>query len=226
MERVLLTGGMARAPRILQTDFPYHVTVRTNNREFQFQGKRFFRLLAQVLYEAAKKYQVQVNHVVLMSNHPHLILRTTEPNLHRFMQYVNGQVARRFNRATGRTGHLWGARYHATILETDEYYESCVRYVYRNPIRAKMVEKASEYEHSTFNFVAFGKRVEVSVVDDHLILKFGGDRQRLRKWLVGLVEGPCSCQAHTEEQIRQGLRRRFFGSPPFLQQVRQAFRPN
>ena len=45
----LLKTGMGRKPRILQTEYPYHATIRTNDREFRFERKKTIKVFAQVL---------------------------------------------------------------------------------------------------------------------------------------------------------------------------------
>lgn len=212
---------MARKPRILQTEFPYHVTVRTNNREFRFERKKTIKTFAQVLFEASRKYSVKIHHFVLMSNHPHLIVRATEPNLHRFMQYVNSNIARRLNRASGRTGHLWADRYRSTILSTDNHYLYCVRYIYRNPMRAKMVRKVEDFEDSTFPFYAFGKKVGLYLQGDHLAIRFGEDQEGLHRFFRTLVSDQPS--GLPESWVRDGLRRPFFGSSGFIQRMTETY---
>ena len=45
------------------------------------------------------------------------------------MQYLNSRIAVRYNKKVGRSGHLWGDRYGSCIIDTDEYYLACVRYI-------------------------------------------------------------------------------------------------
>jgi putative transposase len=212
---------MGRKPRILQTEYPYHVTIRTNNREFRFEQKKAVKYFAQALFEGSTKYGVKVHHFVLMSNHPHLIVWATEPNLHRFMQFVNSQVARRLNRATGRSGHLWGDRYRSTIISTDESYLNVIRYIYRNPVRAKMVKRAEEYEDSTLQFYAFGKPVGLFLQGDHLVVRYGEDRTSLGRFFLTLVSDKPS--GLPETWIKEGLQHPFYGSSGFIQQMTQSY---
>jgi len=94
---------MARKPRILQTEYPYHLVCRTNNQTFRFMKKKFTRTFFIVLAETMKKYDLLVHHVVLMSNHYHIIATATDENLHRAMQYLNSRVAVKFNKASKRS---------------------------------------------------------------------------------------------------------------------------
>ena len=125
---------MGRPLRVIQTQYPYHLVCRTNNRTFRFNQRQATRIAFKAITQAAEKYKVRVHHALLMTNHYHVIATATEENIHRFMQYVNSRIAFRYNRTVGRTGHLWGDRYKSCIIDTDNYYLACVRYIYRNPL--------------------------------------------------------------------------------------------
>jgi putative transposase len=208
---------MGRPLRVIQTELPYHLVCRTNNRTFRFDQKRITRIVFNALKETIDKYNLLVHHIVLMSNHYHIIATTTEENLHRAMQYFNSRVAVRFNKATGRSGHLWGDRYGSCIIDTDEYYMASVRYIYRNPKRAGMVTELEEFTDSSFNFWAFGKKMDVLLVEDHLVLRWGKSKKRIRKnfQILVLSEGAM----FTDDQVKKGLRRMFFGSANFMQRM-------
>jgi len=157
-----------------------------------------------------------------MTNHYHIIATATEQNIHRFMQYVNSRIAYRYNRTVGRTGHLWGDRYKSCIIDTDIYYLACVRYIYRNPLRARMVEDLEDFQDSSFQFWAFGNRVNMVLSEDHLVIEWGDDKQRMRDYFKILVmdEG---MGIPSEKLTGMGLKKQFFGSADFLQQMSRAY---
>ena len=208
---------MGRPLRIIQTELPYHLVCRTNNRTFRFDQRRITRIFFRALKETHEKYNFLIHHVVLMSNHYHIIATATEENLHRAMQYLNSRIAVRFNKATGRSGHLWADRYRSCIIDTDEYYLACVRYIYRNPKRAGMVEALEEFHNSSFQFWAFGKKLDVFLADDHLVMRWGKGKKRAREYFKILVldEGA----GFTDDEVKKGLRRMFFGSKDFQQHM-------
>ena len=216
---------MARKPRVIQTEYPYHLVCRTNNRTFRFDQRQVTRIFFKALTQGAEKYHVLVNHVVLMSNHYHIIATATELNIHRFMQYVNSRVAVRYNRAVRRSGHLWGDRYRSCILASDDYYKTAVRYIYRNPLRARMVKHLEDFEHSSFLFWAFGKKFDVVLNNDHLVLNMGGNQQKVHWYFRTLVldEGTLFPQ---DDQVKTALRRMFYGSADFLQRMKDQHLPH
>ena len=208
---------MGRPLRIIQNIYPYHLVTRTNNRSFEFNRREVIRIFFKALNETNAKYNLLIHHVVLMSNHYHIIATATDENLHRAMQYLNSRIAVRYNKHVGKSGHLWGDRYGSCIIDTDEYYLACVRYVYRNPKRAGMVKDLEEFTDSSFQFYAFGKKVEMALVDDHLVLRLNGNKRKTGEYFCILVLSESIWISDNE--IKKGLRRRFFGSADFIQQM-------
>lgn len=64
---------------------------------------------------------VEVHAYVLMENHFHLILMTSEANLSGFMQRFNTTYTVYYNRRHKRSGHLYQGRYKAVLIEEDSY---------------------------------------------------------------------------------------------------------
>ena len=58
------------------------------------------------------------------------------------------RYAQRINRARGWKGHVWQGRFFSSPLD-EAYLWAAMRYVERNPVRAKMVRKAENYRWSS-----------------------------------------------------------------------------
>ena len=212
---------MGRPRRVIQTLLPYHLVCRTNNRTFRFDQREVTRIVFKALKETHEKYNLLIHHVVLMANHYHIIATATEENLHRAMQYLNSRIAVRYNKHVGRSGHLWGDRYGSCIIDTDEYYMACVRYIYRNPKRAGMVTNLEEFTDSSFQYYAFGRKIDVILVDDHLVMRWGKKKDRTSRYFQILVlsEGTWI----SDNEVKKGLRRMFFGSADFMQRMHDTY---
>ena len=96
----------------------------------------------------ARGYAVTLHAYCLMPNHVHLVLRTAEASLARFMQSLQQSYTQRFNRRYGQVGHVFQGRYKALLCETDEYLVTLVRYVHLNPVRAGLAARAEDYPYS------------------------------------------------------------------------------
>lgn len=149
---------MARMPRYLPPGQPQHVIQRGNNRQAVFHDEGDFRFYLGCLREAASRYGCAVHAYVLMTNHVHLLVSpAAEDGLPRAMQLLGMRYTRRFNRRQGRSGTLWEARYRATLVDTDEYFFTCSRYIELNPVRAGIVDDPGRYAWSSYGVNAGGE---------------------------------------------------------------------
>jgi REP element-mobilizing transposase RayT len=75
----------------------------------------------------------------LLGNHAHFILRTGQAQLAELMARLTGRHAQRFNRESGRFGHLFQDRYKALLIEDDGRLASDAAYVLGNALRHALV---------------------------------------------------------------------------------------
>ena len=111
---------------------------------------RFLRILAR----AASRLEVRCFAYCLMWNHYHLLLEPGPYPIWRMMQQVNSAYCQSFNRRHGRVGHLLHGRYKSPIVDSDVYFLRVVRYIVRNPVAAKLTERAEEWRWSSFRAIA------------------------------------------------------------------------
>jgi putative transposase len=145
---------MARA---LRTDFAgavHHVTSRGNERRPIFFDDRDREAFLEFLGQAVKRFGWRLTAFVLMTNHFHLVVQTPEANLSRGMQWFNTVYAVWFNRRHERSGHLYGGRFKAFVIEKETYFLEVLRYVVLNPVRARMVARPEDYRWSSYRATA------------------------------------------------------------------------
>jgi len=76
----------------------------------------------------------------LLSNHVHLLLRTTATPVSTIMRRLLTGYAVSFNKRHKRSGHLFQNRYKSILCEEDPYLLELVRYIHLNPLRAGIVK--------------------------------------------------------------------------------------
>ena len=131
---------MPRGPRIDYSGLVHHVMFRGLNKMDIFRDDEDRKDLLHRLNEAIKECQASVYAWVLMTNHVHLLIRTSDKaRLWTIMQKVKGGYARHFNNKYGRSGTPFDGRYKSTVVEEEEYFLTLVRYIHLNPYRAGMV---------------------------------------------------------------------------------------
>ncbi|MGH2507960.1 MAG: transposase [Gammaproteobacteria bacterium] len=140
---------MPRLARSVYAEVPHHITQRGNRRENVFFTDRDRVTYLKWLGEYAAKHQVEILAYCLMSNHIHLVAAPAlEAGLQRALKPLHMRYAQRINRAKHWKGHLWQGRFFSSALDED-YLWAAIRYVERNPVRAKMVRKAENYPWSS-----------------------------------------------------------------------------
>jgi len=159
---------MPRKPRFNLPGVPQHIIQRGNNREPCFLAKEDHRRYLDDLTEAASKYNCRIHAYVLMTNHVHLLATPMiEDGLSQMMQALGRRYVRYFNRTYQRTGTLWEGRYKSSLIDSEQYLLTCMRYIEMNPVRARMVEHPGDYIWSSYP--ANAQLAEDGVIHHHPI---------------------------------------------------------
>jgi len=149
---------MPRKPRFVLPEFPQHVIQRGNNRDPCFLAENDYRRYQDDLQASAVKFACRIHAYVLMTNHVHLLVTpAAEHGIAAMMQALGRRYVHYFNNAYGRTGTLWEGRYKASLVDSDGYLLTCMRYIELNPVRAAMVAHAGEYRWSSYGANAQGR---------------------------------------------------------------------
>ena len=142
---------MSRPLRIQYPGAWYHIMNRGRRREVIFPKKEDYLAFIEVLKETVSLWNIKIAAYCLMPNHYHLLLQTPVGNLSRCMRHINGVYTQRYNRRNRHDGQLFRGRYKSILLDSDNYLTVLVRYIHRNPLRAKMVNRLEDYAWSSHN---------------------------------------------------------------------------
>lgn len=144
---------MPRRKLIRQNQFPYHVTIRSNNKEwFKIPLYEMWELCYECLLYAQEKAQTNIHSFVLMSNHYHLLISTPQSNLDKFMEAFNKRLSHSIKRFNGAENHKFANRYKWSIIESYNYLINVYRYIYQNPVRAGLCKLCLDYPYSSLRF--------------------------------------------------------------------------
>ena len=128
---------MARPLRIQFENAYYHVICRGNARQSIFSSDADRSNFLDLLGRSAVIYQTEILAYVLMSNHFHLLVKTPLGNLQEFMRHFNISYTGWYNRRHRRSGHLYQGRYHAFLIDADNYLKEVSRYIHLNPVKIR-----------------------------------------------------------------------------------------
>lgn len=140
---------MPRQARIVIPGVAHHVIQRGNYQQAVFEEEQDHRTYSYWFKQYAAKYQVEVLAYCLMTNHVHFILiPKTEDGLARLFNTAHMRYAQYINMKRKTQGHLWQGRFYSCLMDDAHVYRG-IRYVERNPVRAKMVRQAWNYVWSS-----------------------------------------------------------------------------
>ena len=131
---------VARLPRYFVPGQPQHIILRGNNRQAIFTAEQDYLFFRNCLVEAAQRFGLAVHAYVWMTHHVHLLATPNDvASLPKTLQSAGRRYVQYFNVTYGRSGTLWEGRYRATVIDSEPYLLTCMRYVEENPVRAGRV---------------------------------------------------------------------------------------
>lgn len=95
-------------------------------------------------------YPATVIAYCLMPNHYHLLVRANDDRLSRYMRRLSISYTKAINRRYNRVGSLFQGRLKAVLVESDAYLLHLSRYIHLNPVLAGLVQRAEEWEFSSY----------------------------------------------------------------------------
>jgi putative transposase len=146
---------VALMPRRLQVGsggIVFHVLNRGVRRATLFDGPRDYAAFLDVLCESENVAPMRLLCFAVMPNHWHLVVwPTRDPDLSHYMQWVTRTHAQRWHLARNSvgTGAVYQGRYRAIPVQEDLHFLTVCRYVERNPLRARLVDRAEAWRWSS-----------------------------------------------------------------------------
>lgn len=116
---------------------------------------QFFR---DALVEVEAEHSLAIHAYAWMTNHIH-VLATPETGhaISKVFQSVGRRYVQYFNTVYGRSGTLWEGRYRATVVDSERYLLTVMRYIETNPVRAGLVTDPGDYPWSSYRRYALGE---------------------------------------------------------------------
>lgn len=87
----------------------------------------------------------------VMNNHIHMLIHYKETaDLSKYMQKLNTSFAKYYNQSEERVGFVFRNRYTCEPILNETYLINCIKYIHNNPVKAKIVNKCTEYPYSSY----------------------------------------------------------------------------
>ena len=140
---------MPKFRRLVVEGYPHHVTQRGVRRQRTFFRDCDYRAYIQIAADQLEDLDLNVLAYCLMPNHVHfVVVPRTKGVLSKYFCEVHKRYARRTNALRNWQGHLWQQRFYSVVMD-ERHTLAAMRYVELNPVRAGLVDYASEWVWSS-----------------------------------------------------------------------------
>ena len=209
---------MARLPRLVLADQAHHVIQRGNNRQAIVLADADREQFLDILRDCANDSRVAVHAYALMDNHLHLLATPEDAQgLSRLMQSLGRRYVAWFNHKYQRSGTLWEGRFRASLIDSERYFLTCMRYIELNPVRAGLCAAPQEFAWSSCSH-HLGSRRDLLVTDHPLFWSLGNTPFE-RDAAYGELLGQGLAEDDRRKLTEAVLRGRPLGEPNFLKQL-------
>ena len=211
---------MGRAWRIEYEGELYHLLSRGNERKDIFLDDKDRRMFLNVIGEMSERFEISIFAYVLMTNHYHILIRTQRANLSKAMQWLGVTYTRRFNNRHSRSGHLFEGRFKSIIVQNDAYMMQLSCYIHRNPLRAGIIKRLSDYKWSSYRAYAYGRATPDWLSTELILGQFPGSERH--QSYHEKVQKYSKEEKRLWEDFRHGT---FLGSKKFVEKIRKQYLP-
>mgnify|MGYP000311329782 CR=1 FL=1 len=209
---------MPRVARIYTEEGVFHILTRGNNKQWVFQDEADCRIYKKILKQLKTEQPFKLYHYCLMSNHVHLIIETNKmTELSKLMKRINLLYYNYYKRKYGYAGHFWQDRFKSLLIEKSEYLLACGLYIERNAVRAKIVDSAEKYPHSSYKYYAYGKEDGLTDRDIYYDDLGEDDKKRQQEYRRLILDEEKGINSTVFNQL-------FLGTKDFIKQMEEKFK--
>jgi len=193
-------------PRRARLDAPgtlHHVMVRGIERRRIVNDIADRKNFVKRLGELSVATNTSIYAWALLTNHAHILLRSSEIGLSGFMRRLLTGYAISYNRRHRRWGHLFQNRFKSIICDEDAYFSKLVRYIHLNPLRAKLIKSLTQLDRYRWSGhgVLMGKIKNEWQDRDYVLRWFGQEQGEAKK----------AYRSYVKKGINQGRRPELVG---------------
>ena len=200
---------MPRERRVVAVGLPHHITQRGNARQDVFTSDSLRRVYLDLLAEHSANNGLRILAYCLMTNHVHVVAVPAEASsMANTFRHAHARFSQSWNTLENRTGHLWQNRYYSCPVE-EVAIAKVIAYVESNPVRARMVGRAEDFEWSSAR-AHLGKEAGGPM----LAMEWWRQRWTPESWRRMLVHHP-----ESDQELDAIRRATFTGRPLWLAAV-------
>ncbi len=143
---------MARPKHRTKPGATYFVTTDTWQRRELFRKRPMAEIVEAKIFQYRNEGKYLVHRYVLMPEHLHMILTPgISTTLEKAMGLIKGGSAFEIGKAIAMKFPVWHAGFTEHQIRDRQDYETHVRYIDLNPVKAGLVKEAGDYPHCSLN---------------------------------------------------------------------------
>lgn len=143
---------MARKARseILSDGSYAHIFSRSFDKRKMFDVADDFAVFKKLLLSQKREKGFKLFHYCVMQTHFHMAVGIGSLEIFsRALQAIKWHYTRYYNAKCKRWGPLWRERFGGMLIEDERSLHACGRYIEHNPVKARLVNQAQDWEHSS-----------------------------------------------------------------------------
>ncbi|MBS4031585.1 MAG: transposase [Clostridiales bacterium] len=130
----------------------YHVMIRGVGQMNIFHDDEDRRRFMSILLKIKGENNFELYSYSLMPNHLHLLIKEVEDSISRIMKRFGVSYVYHFNQKYNRVGHLFQDRFRSEIIDTEQYFLGCSRYIHNNSVAAGLAQHPEDYPWSSYTY--------------------------------------------------------------------------
>lgn len=145
---------MSRLKGIDYSNQAVYITANTYRRLPILINEPGINLLYESLDRAYLKYEFKINGYVIMPDHIHFILVSSNNDLSEMMHNIKGYFAHNMYKKKLFQSHnpIWQRSFYDHVIRNAKDLVEKLNYIHSNPLRAGLIKEIVEYKHSSFKY--------------------------------------------------------------------------
>ena len=149
-------------------------------------------------------FGIKIHAFVLMPNHFHLLVTDPLGLLSKALNCFMKETSLSIGSDAGRINQVYGSRNYKCMIDSYHYFTHAYKYLYRNPVKAGLVETVEAYPYSTLHGLLGNSQLVIPVEQDLLLFN------HFENTLNWLNTAP---KAQHDHAVQKALRRSVFQIP-------------
>lgn len=170
---------MPRVPRSYIKTSHFHVITQGINKSYIFEIPEDIKYYISIMYKLSKEHEIKIKAYCIMNNHAHILIETEQlAELSKYMQRLNTKYGIYYNKKYNRVGYVFRNRYKAEGIYSEEHLYNCIKYIYNNPVKAGICNRAEEYPYSNYN------KIDKNLRGNYIFIDVEDDKQKNCKNII------------------------------------------